>query len=108
MGELRARNADIICLQEVEHDAYESYFRANLAHDDYKGAFWPKGRAKTMGPNEAKLVDGCATFWKHSKYVFLGALGRGLLSLLLTTWIGICCSINSSSTFPVPPSIVLT
>jgi CCR4-NOT transcription complex subunit 6 len=67
MGELRAREADIMCLQEVEHDAFDTYFRPNLAHLDYKGFFWPKGRAKTMGPTEAKQVDGCAIFYKNSK-----------------------------------------
>jgi CCR4-NOT transcription complex subunit 6 len=71
LGEIRARDADFLCLQEVEHDAFENIFRANLAHNDYKGVFWPKGRAKTMSPNDAKAVDGCATFYKNSKYILL-------------------------------------
>ena len=69
MAELRAREPDIMCLQEVEHDAFETYFRPTLAHLDYRGVFWPKGRAKTMSASEAKAVDGCATFYKNSKYV---------------------------------------
>ena len=69
MEELRGRNADIMCLQEVEGAAYEDFFRPNLAQQDYRGAFWPKGRAKTMTERESKAVDGCATFWKNSKYV---------------------------------------
>jgi CCR4-NOT transcription complex subunit 6 len=67
MAELRAREPDIMCLQEVEQDAFETYFRPNLAHLDYKGLFWPKGRAKTMGNESAKAVDGCATFYKNKK-----------------------------------------
>lgn len=71
LAELRARNADIVCLQEIDQDSYNDYFRENLAHDDYKGVFWPKSRARTMAEREAKLVDGCAIFYKNSKYVLL-------------------------------------
>lgn len=66
LDELRARDADIICLQEVDQDSYNEYFRPNLAHE-YKSVFWPKTRAKTMAEKEAKLVDGCAIFYKHKK-----------------------------------------
>lgn len=67
MNELKAREPDIMCLQEVEGDSFETFFRPTLAHLDYKGMFWSKTRAKTMGHNEAKVVDGCATFYKSSK-----------------------------------------
>jgi CCR4-NOT transcription complex subunit 6 len=71
LAELRERNADIVCLQEIDLDSYNDYFRPALAHNDYKGVFWPKSRARTMAEKEAKLVDGCATFYKHSKYILL-------------------------------------
>lgn len=67
LGEIRARDADIICLQEVDQENFHEFFRPELAHNDYKGVFWPKSRARTMQEREAKLVDGCATFYKHSK-----------------------------------------
>lgn len=67
LGELRERNADIICLQEIDQESFNDYFRGALAHQDYKGVFWPKSRARTMAEKEAKLVDGCATFYKNSK-----------------------------------------
>ena len=38
--------------------------RRELALLDYRGVFWPKSRAKTMAEKEARLVDGCATFYK--------------------------------------------
>lgn len=38
---------------------------------DYKGVHWPKSRAKTMAEKDAKMVDGCATFYKGSKYILL-------------------------------------
>jgi CCR4-NOT transcription complex subunit 6 len=67
MGELEAREPDIMCFQEVQGDAYENFYRPKLAHRDYKGIFFPKGRAKTMSISQAKEVDGCATFYKNSK-----------------------------------------
>jgi CCR4-NOT transcription complex subunit 6 len=67
LAELRQRNADIVCLQEIDQDSFNEYFREALAHHDYKGVFWPKSRARTMAEREAKLVDGCAIFYKNSK-----------------------------------------
>ncbi|KAI9823909.1 MAG: Glucose-repressible alcohol dehydrogenase transcriptional effector [Thelocarpon impressellum] len=71
LQEIREQNADIVCLQEIDADSFNEYFRAELAYNDYKGIFWPKTRARTMAEKDAKLVDGCATFYKGSKYVLL-------------------------------------
>ncbi|RMY59730.1 hypothetical protein D0863_11835 [Hortaea werneckii] len=71
LDELRNRNADILTLQEIDIESYNEYFRPNLATEDYKGIFWPKSRAQTMGEKEAKMVDGCAIFYKNTKYVLL-------------------------------------
>lgn len=67
LGEIRARDADVLCLQEVETENYNEFLRPALAHNDYKGVFWPRTRARTMGDKEAKVVDGCAIFYKNSK-----------------------------------------
>lgn len=71
LREVKDRNADFVCLQEVEMESYNDFFRRELAFNDYKGIFWPKSRARTMPEKEAKLVDGCATFYKSAKYVCL-------------------------------------
>ncbi|GAM83270.1 hypothetical protein ANO11243_012560 [Dothideomycetidae sp. 11243] len=71
VSDIKSRDADIICLQEIDSDTFHEDFRGTLAIDDYKGIFWQKSRAQTMGEREAKLVDGCATFWKNSKYILL-------------------------------------
>ena len=42
-----------------------------LAYKDYKGVYWPRPRSKTMSDKDAKFVDGCATFYKGSKYILL-------------------------------------
>ncbi|KAL9043172.1 MAG: hypothetical protein Q9180_000052 [Flavoplaca navasiana] len=71
LNEIREHNADIVCLQEVDQEGYHEYFRRELAYQDYRGVFSPKTRAKTMADREAKFVDGCATFFKSSKYICL-------------------------------------
>ena len=69
--ELKARDADIMTLQEVDVENYTEFFAPNFAHRDYKGVFQAKGRARTMTEKESKQVDGCATFFKSSKYMLL-------------------------------------
>lgn len=71
LEELRTRNADILCLQEINSECYNDYLRGALAHNDYKGIWWPRPKARTMGEKDAKLVDGCAIFYKNSKYILL-------------------------------------
>lgn len=71
MEEIQAADADIICLQEVNTESFKEFFCMKLADNDYKGVFWPRSRARTMTDQEAKLVDGCATFYKSSKYILL-------------------------------------
>lgn len=71
LDEVRQRNADIVCLQEVDVENYAEYFRPNLANDDYRGVYWPKARAQTMAEKESKNVDGCATFYRNSKFILL-------------------------------------
>lgn len=71
LQEIENADADIVCMQEVDVDSFHEFFSVKLAYRDYKGAFWPKARAKTMSVQDAKLVDGCATFYKQSKYILL-------------------------------------
>ena len=71
LEEIHGYDADIVCLQEVDREVFDEFSRRELALKDYRGVFWPKSRAKTMAEREAKLVDGCATFFKASKYQLL-------------------------------------
>ncbi|KAJ3029784.1 UNVERIFIED_CONTAM: Glucose-repressible alcohol dehydrogenase transcriptional effector [Siphonaria sp. JEL0065] len=62
-------NADIVCLQEMETIQFEEYFQEQfLQVSDYEGVFWPKSRARTMGEYERRGVDGCATFFRSTKF----------------------------------------
>ncbi|TIB04631.1 hypothetical protein E3P96_01578 [Wallemia ichthyophaga] len=68
LQEIMGFSADIVCLQEVDIEQYEDFFLNHLSHHDYRGVYSQKSRAKTMSENEKKRVDGCATFFKGSKY----------------------------------------
>ena len=68
LSEIVNHNADFLCLQEVDNAQYEDYFVKKLDERDYEGVYWPKSRYKTMNDADRRLVDGCATFFKKSKY----------------------------------------
>ncbi|CAD6197928.1 unnamed protein product [Caenorhabditis auriculariae] len=68
MKEIRNYESDIITLQEVETEQYKMMFLPELKKLGYSGTFSPKSRAKTMGEEERKYVDGCAIFWKSDKF----------------------------------------
>jgi CCR4-NOT transcription complex subunit 6 len=61
-------DADVICLQEVETQLFEDYWLDLMAERGYRGVFHAKYRARRMNEKEAKKVDGCATFYKASKF----------------------------------------
>ena len=42
-----------------------------MKRDGYEGIFSPKSRAKTMTDTERKRVDGCAIFYKTSKFTLV-------------------------------------
>ncbi|KOS21987.1 Glucose-repressible alcohol dehydrogenase transcriptional effector [Escovopsis weberi] len=71
LEELRSRDADFVALQEVSTDAFREDLSPELAQMDYKGVHWPKTRAKTMSEKDAQTVDGCAVFYKQSKFILL-------------------------------------
>lgn len=71
IDEMTGRDADIMCLQEMDGENFNEFFRPNLASRDYKGVFFAKSRSQTMAEKEAKNVDGCAIFYKNAKYILL-------------------------------------
>ncbi|KAI0949077.1 hypothetical protein AcW1_008780 [Taiwanofungus camphoratus] len=71
LSEVLTHDADFVCLQEMDIAQYEEYFLPHLAEKDYEGVFWPKSRYKTMNESDRRLVDGCATFFKGSKYTLV-------------------------------------
>jgi len=65
MRELADAQADILCLQEVQADHYEEHLLPRLSAQGYEGLYKQKTR-DAMGL--AGKVDGCATFWRRSKF----------------------------------------
>merc|ERR1719295_1314796 len=71
LDEVRSYLADIVTLQEVEMEQFYNYFLPELKRDGYDGIFSPKSRAKTMTDTERKRVDGCAIFYKTTKFTLV-------------------------------------
>lgn len=67
-AEVLRLNTDLVCLQEVETRTYHEFWQPLMAAAGYKGFFFSKTRAKTMSEQESKKVDGCATFFRASKF----------------------------------------
>jgi hypothetical protein len=65
---LDALDADILCLQEVDH--YHSFLLPSLRARGYDGRY-----KRRNGPNKR---DGCATFWRTSKLALVQAKGLEL------------------------------
>ncbi|XP_045461430.1 CCR4-NOT transcription complex subunit 6-like isoform X2 [Harmonia axyridis] len=71
LAEIRHYQADIINLQEVEMDQFYNFFLPELKRDGYNGIYSPKSRAKHMAESERKYVDGCAIFFRTSKFTLI-------------------------------------
>jgi CCR4-NOT transcription complex subunit 6 len=71
LDEIRGYNADLISLQEVETEKFYNFFQPELQALGYEGIFSPKSRAKTMSEKDRKHVDGCAIFYRVSKFTLV-------------------------------------
>lgn len=59
-------------MQELGYSQYEDLFKGEFRErGEYESIFYPKSRAKTMSDKERGQVDGCATFFKASKFRLL-------------------------------------
>lgn len=68
LAEIKRYHADILSLQEVETEQFYNFLKPELEADGYKGIFSPKSRARTMSEADRKHVDGCAIFYRNSKF----------------------------------------
>lgn len=57
----------------------------HLTPQGYDGVYHPKTRARTMSGDEKRRVDGCATFFKSSTYVFTRILYMNLQLIQILT-----------------------
>jgi len=65
MREIIDANPDVVCLQEVQADHYENHLYAAMSEQGFEGVYKQKTR-QSMGL--AGKVDGCALFWRRSKF----------------------------------------
>jgi CCR4-NOT transcription complex subunit 6 len=63
--ELAGYQADVLCLQEVQADHFESFLYPQLAAIGYEGLYKQKTR-EALGPRGR--IDGCALFFKVAKF----------------------------------------
>ncbi|OLL24883.1 Glucose-repressible alcohol dehydrogenase transcriptional effector [Neolecta irregularis DAH-3] len=71
LRELKEYDTDVICLQEVDEGSYGKLFLPALKDLGYVGVYYQKGRAKLQDAVARKAVDGCATFYKTTRFTLL-------------------------------------
>ncbi|KAM7449063.1 CCR4-NOT transcription complex subunit 6-like [Porites harrisoni] len=71
LKEILHYGADILSLQEIETEQFFNFFLPELQQHGYDGIFSPKSRARTMTEEDRKYVDGCAIFYRTSKFSFV-------------------------------------
>jgi len=67
MKELKSMAADIITLQEVQKDAFDDWFRPQLAEAGYDGVYQQKKREPIFHRGKY-TAEGCATFYKTTRF----------------------------------------
>ena len=65
LRELAGYGADVLCLQEVQADHFESFLYPQLSAMGYEGLYKQKTR-EALGPRGR--IDGCALFFKVAKF----------------------------------------
>ncbi|KAM0671737.1 putative mRNA deadenylase [Ordospora colligata] len=67
LQEIVLYNVDILCLQEIELYNFFDFYKEQLEmRCSYDSIIYPRGRIKNVA--EKKNVDGCAIFWRKSKF----------------------------------------
>lgn len=68
LQEIEAAAGDVVCLQEVQMDHFDQHLNPSLTEMGFDGIFKAKSR-DSMG--QYGKVDGCATFWRRTKFVMV-------------------------------------
>ncbi|TXG52804.1 hypothetical protein EZV62_021973 [Acer yangbiense] len=63
LSEIIEYNADIICLQEVQSDHFENFFKPELTKLGYSVMF--KAKKKGVYAEKGEIFEGCATFFRR-------------------------------------------
>lgn len=69
MRDIRNYDCDIVCLQEVQQNHFDSFFNPEMTKKGYEGIYKMKTR-EAMG-EDPKCVDGCAVFYKKDRFAVM-------------------------------------
>lgn len=75
LQEIIQTNPDVICLQEVDHF---KFLQGMLSTLGYEGVFFPKPDSPCLYIEENNGPDGCAIFYRSSKFEMLSCMTRVL------------------------------
>ncbi len=78
LEEIARHDADVVCLQEVDH--FE-FLRKSLAPLGYEGRFVPKPDSPCLYLQENTGPDGCAIFYKADKFERVGAASSRVIEV---------------------------
>eukprot|EP00457_Paulinella_chromatophora_P004206 gb/GEZN01004216.1/.p1 GENE.gb/GEZN01004216.1/~~gb/GEZN01004216.1/.p1 ORF type:complete len:648 (-),score=30.14 gb/GEZN01004216.1/:29-1972(-) len=66
LREILSHNADVVCLQEVQANHFETFFHPEMSQAGYDGIFKRKTR-EPLG-DDPGAIDGCAIFYKRERF----------------------------------------
>ena len=75
LRDILSHHADVICLQEVQSNHFETFFQPQLSKQGYDGIF--KRKTRDAGNDSAgnQMIDGCATFYKRDRFALMEQYG---------------------------------
>ena len=73
LAELLSYQADLICLQEVQSNAFDDFFHPQLQAAGYEGLY--KRKTRESMSDEPSTIDGCAIFYKADRFSLLEQYG---------------------------------
>lgn len=75
-------NVDILALQEIETHNYFEFYKTHLEQKlEYDSVFVHRGRAHTLA--DKRMVDGCAIFWRKSKFKLIEQIGLNFFQKII-------------------------
>ena len=69
LREVLSYNADILCLQEIQSDAFEDFFAPELARAGYLAVY--KRKTEQVYTGSSYAIDGCATFYRQDAFTLI-------------------------------------
>ncbi|KAK6940159.1 Endonuclease/exonuclease/phosphatase [Dillenia turbinata] len=71
LGEITGYGADILCLQEVQSDHFENFFKPELEKHGYSGVY--KKKTNMVYTGSQYVIDGCAIFFQKNRFKEVGS-----------------------------------